>query len=186
MKKDIRLKILLLGLLACLSVGVTSAASPEWLEKMKQIRLLESKRQDVVALFGPAKPAGNALIDTWGLVHGSLSAIYASGECVAKTENGKTKLLGWRVPKDTVIEISFSLNKPVSPKKLGIDLSRLRGEQVRTKLAHSTLMMKPPVHSTTQSMARSRKLAFIRGLSWTTLTANRSPKDNADEISGAF
>ncbi|MBK8147767.1 MAG: hypothetical protein IPK58_06000 [Acidobacteria bacterium] len=131
MKKDIRLKILLLGLLACLSVGVTSAASPEWLEKMKQIRLLESKRQDVVALFGPAKPAGNALIDTWGLVDGSLSAIYASGECVAKTENGKTKLLGWRVPKDTVIEISFSLNKPVSPKKLGIDLSRLRGEQVR-------------------------------------------------------
>ena len=100
-----------------------SAQDPQWLAKMKQVKLLSHTYDDVLKILG--KPSDDteekSLIETFDFKQGEMTVLFASGQCLV-TPYSDGKPLGWKVPEHTVIEAEFSFEKHLKPKNLKIDL----------------------------------------------------------------
>jgi hypothetical protein len=107
------------------------AQEPDWLVKMKQIKLLHHSYDDVVALLGT--PVDGTvepeLSEYFEVPDGRLGVVFASGLCVVTPYSGGEPI-GWKVPEWTVINISFRPNKPINPKKLKLDLKGFSKEPI--------------------------------------------------------
>ena len=115
------MKKILLSIIFCLSIcGFTFAQSPyPELDKIKQIKLLESTREDVKRIFADYPfslddfvPADNATIHIE----------YSTGNCSDKDEE-------WNIPQDIVTQITLVFRSPLKPEVLGVDLSKLIKEK---------------------------------------------------------
>ncbi len=90
---------------------------------MKQVKLLSDTYEDVVKIMG--KPDDGSTereyAEYFDFKEGRMFVAFESGCVITPESNGK--LLGWKVPEYTVVELSFSPDKHISPKKSFINLS---------------------------------------------------------------
>lgn len=119
-----KLKIILCLTLLLLLTSPAFSKDPEWLKKIKQIALLTDTYDDVIRILG--KPVDGSsekeLSEYFDFKEGRIFVGFESGKCIATPEsNGK--LVGWKVPRWTVTDISFSPNKWIDPKKLNINFN---------------------------------------------------------------
>lgn len=101
----------------CLSTGAfvpAQSALPE-LEKIKQIKLLESTREDIEKIFGQVENLGEDAVYTDNAI---ILFFFATGNCSDEFEE-------WNVSKDKVTEIYMIVEGEISPADLRIDLSKL-------------------------------------------------------------
>lgn len=116
-------KIILCLILLLLSASSLLAKDPEWLQKMKQVKLLSDTYEDVVRIMG--KPDDGSIekeySEYFDFKEGRMFALFEMGCRVTQDSNGK--LSGYKVPEYTVVEISFSPNKHISLKKSFITLN---------------------------------------------------------------
>lgn len=119
MKKFI---ISLLFCLAMCSIAVAQTSLPE-LDKIKQIKLLESTRDDVKRIFSAFEfeddEDGEDQIDIIYTDHLAIRFSYALGNCSDEDDEE------WNVAKGKVTEISLFINDPDESPELKIDLSKL-------------------------------------------------------------
>ncbi len=118
-----RFKVSLLIGIICILTATAAPQDPEWLKQMKQIQLLSSTYDDVIKILGMPIDGSSEkeLAENFDIDQGRVFVGFESGVCVV-TPYSDGKPIGWKVPKWTVISISFTPNKPFSPKKLGVDL----------------------------------------------------------------
>jgi hypothetical protein len=96
-----------------LNVRAQAPVAPEWLTKMKRVKLLSDSYKDVLKIFGT--PVDNTtdpeLSEYFDFNEGRLWVGFESGDC---------KSAHWKAPKYTVSELSFSPDEWIDPKDLGI------------------------------------------------------------------
>lgn len=101
--------------------------------KMKQVKLLSDTYEDVVRIMG--KPvdgtAEREYSEYFDFKEGRMFVLFSLGVCKQKGVKGLQALSGWKVPEYTVVKVSFSPDKPISPKKSLIDLSGFTKKTVR-------------------------------------------------------
>lgn len=110
------MKKFIISIVFCLAMsGFAFAQSrlPE-LDKIKQIKLLESTREDVKRIFGEDDSRENAFYTENAII----LFFYSGGNCSNDGEE-------WNVPEDKVTEIYMVIEETVKPADLGIDLSKL-------------------------------------------------------------
>jgi len=116
-------KIILSFILLLFSANLVLAKDPVWLQKMKQVKLLSDTYEDVVRIMG--KPDDGTTereyAEYFDLKEGRMFVLFEMGCRVTQESNGK--LSGYKVPEYTVVELSFSPEKNISPKKSFINLS---------------------------------------------------------------
>ncbi|MEP7149085.1 MAG: hypothetical protein ABI857_09405 [Acidobacteriota bacterium] len=97
---------------------------PDWLVKMKKIKLLTDSYEDVVTLLGTPVDGTveRELSEYFDLPDGRLWVGFASGLCVVTPYSGGAPT-GWKVPEWKVTSVSFRPNRPISLKKLKLDFS---------------------------------------------------------------
>lgn len=104
----------------------------DWLVKMNKIHLLTDKYDEVIKVLGD--PVGGSkekkLSAYFNLPEGRIFVGFASGLCVV-TPYSDGKPIGWNVPEWTVIEMSFTPNKPLSRKMIPFDLTTFRKSPFR-------------------------------------------------------
>jgi hypothetical protein len=119
MKKSIVLVVLFL---AAHGLSFAQSGFPE-LDKIKQIKLLESTREDVKRIFGAFEfeddEDGEDQIDIIYTEHLAIRFSYALGNCSDEDDEE------WNVAKGKVTEISLFINDPDESPELKIDLSKL-------------------------------------------------------------
>lgn len=125
----------LCGLLALFSSS-GMAVEPEWLTKMKQVRLLSDARNDVFRIFGKEVNDNSEikLSASFELEDGQVFVVFASGLCLA-TADSDGKPIGWKVPVGTVTSISYTPYKPIKPKKLPFDLARFKKDRIEDSVS---------------------------------------------------
>lgn len=125
-------KIILCLILLLFSTNLVSAKDPEWLRKMKQVKLLSDSYDDVIKIMG--KPVDGSsekeLSEYFDFDGGRMFVLFASGLCVV-TPYSEGKPIGWKVPEYTVIELSFSPDKHINPKKSFINLKGFTKKPVK-------------------------------------------------------
>lgn len=128
--------------LICLSFVVCNlviAQSIPELDKVKEIKLLESNRQDVRKILSSYELADTKwdyfYEDNWGYVdffytdNAEVKVSYADGKCE------KNDFRGFNVPEWTVEYIKVSLNQPIKFSNNLIDLSKFKREQIYSNFA---------------------------------------------------
>ncbi len=123
MKKIISL--IVFGLAMC---GFTFAQSPfVELKKAKQIKFLESTRDDTVNLLSAVSLDFYDLTDFHILTFFTNDAVvrisYSSGKCSDELED-------WSVPEFKVTKVSVTPKEPIQIKNIGIDYSKFRREEI--------------------------------------------------------
>lgn len=120
------MKKFIISVVFCLAMSGFSFAQsklPE-LEKIKQIKLLESAREDVKRIFSEYEK--NSEGDKYWTDNVTIRISYSSGDC---SDDGDE---AWNVAEGKVTEVFVLLNDSFKPKDLKIDLSKLerlkRGE----------------------------------------------------------
>jgi hypothetical protein len=104
--------------------------SPEWYSRIKQIKLLETKRSEVEKLLRPVatveglKGAVGTDVDYKVDRNVSVSVLYSNGYC------SPNSVYGYDVEKDTVIQIDIALRKPLEISRFGFDLSRFEKVEI--------------------------------------------------------
>lgn len=116
-----RLRIIVLLVLSLFLANEVIAKDPSWLKKMREIRLLVDKYEDVIRILGTPgdKTVERELSEYFDFPEGRLWVGFATGQCVV-TPYSEGKPIGWLVPPYTVIDISFSPDRWIEPKNLGI------------------------------------------------------------------
>ena len=115
------IKIILCLSLFLLLSNVAMAKDPEWLRRMKEIKLLSNTREDINKFLGdPVDDEKENYLWYYDFPEGRMAITYQSKQCVAPPENNG-KLVGWKVPEWTVVEVSFSPDKYIKPKTLNIN-----------------------------------------------------------------
>lgn len=112
--------ILVITLISMLIVFV-NAATPKWYLKLRQIKLMETKQEQIEKLFNYPK-----VIDSYDgeigrsikyqLKEGELSVVYSLGKCVGNSN------YVYNVEKNVITKLDFDLKKYVSFSKLNLDL----------------------------------------------------------------
>jgi len=103
-----------LFLYCCLTLTLAnSARAQEW----RNIVPLQSTREDVERLFGPAEKSYGVVYE---LKAGNLSVEYSTGFC------GGDKQRGWNVPEDVVISYLFSPKVKQRPADIKLDLKKFK------------------------------------------------------------
>ena len=122
-----KLKILFYVGLILIFHAPAYAEQPAWLKKMKQIDLMTDSYDDVVDLLGKPddETTEKELIEVFDFDEGEMSVRFAPGECLPSSFD-RSRLSGWKVPKWTVTNVSFSLDNPIDKKKLGVDFTGFR------------------------------------------------------------
>lgn len=96
------------------------AKPPDWFQKLRSVKILESKRSDVERVFSDStidKSYRNGKVETviYRTAFGEIEAVYSGGDC--------EKYYDYRVPQGTLIVLRYFL--PFEPrfkfKKLGVD-----------------------------------------------------------------
>lgn len=123
------MKKLIATVIFCLAICVSAfAQSPlAELDKIKQIKLLESTREDVKRIFKDFPNFDSNQIDK-GFVQTKYLNIYlsySSGKCSDEREDGDE----WNVPEGKIIELELNIMESISAQDLGIDFSKLRKEK---------------------------------------------------------
>lgn len=108
-----RLFIESICLIALCGIQAQSSTDPNW----RQIVPGRTTRPEVERLLGPAPDTYSASYD---LREGNLFIAYSIGPC------GSEKKGGWNLPKDTVVEVTFTPKKKRSVAKLKLDMNRYR------------------------------------------------------------
>lgn len=121
----------LLGI-AFLPANSIYGKEPEWFLKMKEIKVLQSKRQDVLRVYNYPKITyssnENPKETGWGEIvryetkDGKLRVFYSTGRC-SKLTNAD----GLDVDKDVVVNIGFEPANPVELRDLDLDLRTFTG-----------------------------------------------------------
>jgi len=120
-------KFMFLGVFWFIMCGAVSAQSPlTELDKIKQIKFLESTREDVRRIFAGYKES-NARVDASNFETKFLrfNIFYSTGNCAAEDED-------WNMPEGKVTSIMIFFKKSFKPEDLGVDLSSLRKEKIFT------------------------------------------------------
>lgn len=111
-----------------LTAVVAQKRDPDWYAKMKQIVPLVSTYDSVTSVF--EQPAKGQTERSYGesieSSDGKFFIMYATGKCV---ESGG-QAIGWKVPKWTVISISFTPRKRTKPENLPFPLAGFRSYEV--------------------------------------------------------
>lgn len=114
--------------------GFTFAQSPlAELEKIKEIKLLESTRDDAAKIFADyfLSLSDDSRHYQWFSTKNAIIQVsYSSGSCSNIAED-------WNVPEWKVTEIEISFEIPVKPKDIDVDLSKYKKEKVYANLAHA-------------------------------------------------
>lgn len=125
-----KFKVVLCLILLLFLTSLGAAKVPEWLTKMKQINLLTSTRDDVINLLGnPVDNEKESYLWYYDFEDGRMSVLYETGECVV-TPYSDGKPIGWKVPEWTVVEVSYSPDEWLDPKKLGLNLKGFRSTPI--------------------------------------------------------
>jgi hypothetical protein len=95
-------------------------------DKLSKIKPIESKLEDVEAIFGKSEKRSHML--TYETNDGKYTIFFSYGPC----ELGK---YDWNVPEWTVVKIYYTLYKSLKIKSLGINLKKLKKE--RNELTHT-------------------------------------------------
>lgn len=108
--------------------AVAQKRLPDWYVKMKQIELLVSTYDNVTDVF--KQHAKDRTERKYGEYidssDGRFFIVYATGKCVER--NGR--MIGWKVPEWTVIEISFTPRKRTKPERLPFAMTGFRSYEV--------------------------------------------------------
>lgn len=108
-----KVRILCLVMFSFFMVIDASATDPEWLGKMKTVKLLSDSYEDVLKIFG--NPVDDTtereLSEYFDFKDGRLWVLFESGNCVSAH---------WKVPAYTVSELGFSPEEWINPRVLGI------------------------------------------------------------------
>ena len=116
-----KFRIVLCLILLLFLANVVMSEESEWLTKMKQINLLSHNRGDVIKLLGnPVDDKKESYLWYYDFDEGRMAVLYESGGCVI-TQESNGKPIGWKVPEWTVIEVSFSPDDWINPKKLNVN-----------------------------------------------------------------
>lgn len=110
---------IVVGLILCFSIY---GAPPEWFIKLKQIKILESTRQEIETLFNHPKityeSVGQETVSVeYALKQGELYVSYSLGKCSEQSE------YSYDVEKDVVTRVDIDLKKHINISKLGLDLN---------------------------------------------------------------
>ena len=100
----------------CLSAFAQSPLAE--LDKIKQIKLLESTREDVKKIFDDDEEDSDG--DYFSTDDFSINFAYSNGDCLA--EDGDDE---WNMPEGKVVEVNVIINDSDTSKDLKIDLSKL-------------------------------------------------------------
>jgi hypothetical protein len=104
--------------------------TPEWYSRVKQIKLLETKRSEVEKLLPPIdtiKESKGAVGISVGyrVARGvSMSVLYSSGYCMPDSQ------YGYDTDKDVVIGLEIMLRRPLEISRFDFDLSRFKKVEV--------------------------------------------------------
>lgn len=123
-----RLKIFVLLLFSIfLSKSPSYGKGPDWLLKMKNIKIFESSKEDVLKTFNYPKMTyssnDNGEETSWGesveyeTNEGNLAVFYSTGKCSEETGNK-----GWDINKDIVVSVEFEPKKVIRLSELDLDL----------------------------------------------------------------
>jgi hypothetical protein len=130
------MKKFILSLAFCLAAGgFASSQSPlPELDKIKQIKLLESTREDVRRILKDYKL--NDDYERWHYerftsASAEIKITYSNGKCSDGLDED------WNVSEWKVISIHISLNEPVKARNFGIDLSNYKKERIYANLKHT-------------------------------------------------
>lgn len=105
------MKALLAAIFIVLAWINTSASTPDWLIKARQIKVLSSTKDDLYKILG--KPKSDDLPHLFIQKGSDFLIVYSDCEdCKCGTQ--------WKVPKWTVIEFIVSLDVPIRPRSVGI------------------------------------------------------------------
>jgi hypothetical protein len=118
---------ILVSILTCLMFTTffcerTFGQEPEWLKTIKKIKPVIDNRQTVRSIFGKPEIAEEN-IDYFDIKEGRLTVYYSTGKC-----SPYDFYLGAKVPKDNVIQLSFSVSEDVKFSSLKINLKGFKTE----------------------------------------------------------
>jgi hypothetical protein len=126
-------RIILCSVMLLLSANALLAKDPKWLRKMKQVKLLSDTYEDVIKIMG--KPAGGSSerehIEYFDFKEGRMTILYSLGVCKQRGVKGLQAMSGWKIPEFTVVKVSFSPDKHISPKKSFIKLNGFTKKPVK-------------------------------------------------------
>jgi hypothetical protein len=120
------MKKFIVCIIFCLTAGsFVFAQSPlDILNKVKEIKFLESTREDVEKILASkASDAGKNVSEYYPARHMKIYVEYSSGDCSDWDEN-------WHVTAGKAKRIKIIFNKSVSSEYLAVDLSTLKKEQI--------------------------------------------------------
>ena len=119
-------KIIFCLIFLLLSANTLLAKEPLWLQKMKQVKLLSDTYEDVIRIMG--KPVDGTsereYAEYFEFKEGRLFVLFEMGCRVTQESDGKPS--GYKVPEYTVVELSFSPDKNISPKKPFINFNGVK------------------------------------------------------------
>jgi hypothetical protein len=89
----------------------------DYLQKLR----LQSTSEDITKRLGNSVDnRKESYLWNYDFPEGRMSIFYQTSQCVSPAENNG-KSVGWKVPEWTVVEVDFSFEKRIKPKKLNID-----------------------------------------------------------------
>lgn len=126
-------KLFILTIYCLMISGFTFAQSlPPELNKVRELKLLESTREDVKRLFIDLVDSDSTDInDRFRFFHtknAQISISYSSGDCSSEDDD-------WNVSKGKITEVELNLDRSVKPEDLGIDLSKFKREKIFRNIA---------------------------------------------------
>lgn len=126
MKKFIIFLVLTLG-----ASGFAFAQSPRAaLDKVKEIRLLESNRDDVKRILADYESSdGDDYSQDFSKDDWDIEVFYSKGYCSQDNDDDEEDSGKWNIPEGTVREILISPPESIKPDDLGYNLSELKKEQ---------------------------------------------------------
>jgi len=121
-----RLKVVWFSILLLFLANTTFPQEPEWLKKMKQIKLLSDSYEDVVKILGEPVEDGieKDTSEYFDFREGRMSVSFEPGNC------GDGMIEGWKVPKYTVIEVNFFPDEWIDPKKLNVNFKGFTAKSI--------------------------------------------------------
>ena len=135
----LRLTISFVLILGC-SGWVYGQSHLEVLDKVRQIKLLESTRDDVRRILaGLVSTEDNEHLQVYSNEKVSIWVDYADGTCTADPDDDDPSTI-WKVRDWTVTRIKVEFEEELTVKDLGIDISRLKQEQMYRESPHLNIL----------------------------------------------
>jgi hypothetical protein len=121
--------ILLIVFVSTFNSFAVAGAAPKWYSKLRQIKLMETTRQEIEKLFDNPRVIDTS--DGWSgrgveyrLKEGELDVTYSLGKCVGKTE------YVYDVEKDVITDLHLNLKKFVNISALSLDLRNFEKTEI--------------------------------------------------------